>query len=169
MCHPKEDPPFNGAEMKNSPEISGELEKGRRQSDAALTHAIKQGTGAGLRRITENAPERFPFQGVTGTSKASVRRSTCAVQLTASSSIQTVLSAPESHRIVRLQVLAAVSSFSGICFGSRAGSIPAEGSERKLDTAGGEFHPALKISDSNLRTRCACCQYQYINGIHQVH
>ena len=99
--------------MKNSPEISGELEKGRRQSDAALTHAIKQGTGAGLRRITENAPERFPFQGVTGTSKASVRRSTCAVQLTASSSIQTVLSAPESHRIVRRQVLGCLKAAAG--------------------------------------------------------
>lgn len=150
----------------SSPEISGELEINLMQSDAALTHAIKQGSG--LYRRIQNAPERFPFQGVTGTFKASARRSTCAVQLTASSSIQTVLSAPESHRIVRLQVLAAVSSFSGICFGSRAVSIPAERSYRKLDTAGGEFHPALKISDSYLRTRCVCCQYQGNNRCYRI-
>ena len=58
---------------------------------------------------------------------------------------------------------------SGICFGSRAGSIPAEGSERKLDTAGGESHPALKISDFHLRTHFVCCQYQGNDGIHLVH
>ena len=37
------------------------------------------------------------------------------------------------------------------------------------DTAGGESHPALKISDFHLRTHFVCCQYQGNDGTHLVH
>ena len=63
---------------------------------------------------------------------------------------------------------AVLNSCAEACVGSRAGSIPAEGSERKLDTAGGEFHPALKISDFHLRTHFVCCQYQGNDRDHRI-